>query len=776
MCGICFCIKGISIESHKCNFNIFERYAQNPYVEQNEELKNKYLNTKFDFIENIRKNQLYVNDFSIQDIQKSIGPRGPNAFSYRQFYLNRNQLELQCSPNVTNISKNIFDTFKPIVADEKKDLDLVSKEEVEIVNQGKLNEPVEETKQNDLQEMTFCNSLLHLRGDSDHLNIQPFVNKSKQSVFIYNGELFVETLDNNIKDDFNPFTNDTEQIYAKLNYLCDQYLKDQINYLNKNTASKDQSCINEQEETLEKKITSVLSKLQGDYAFVYYNQDLKKLFVAKDPFGKRSLLLGFSKNGFVFSSCSINVDEGKLVQEDDGDDGEEGTSATVETVVEETADKKIEDSSAASSEAKLQKDVRYNMKDPEQRLLFLEKKYLHDYFVAKEKEWIEVPQNTLIVIDMNDPNKFIWDSYLINDKLYNIKYNWNHETAPIMVAPQDTIKIVLNALRQSVQDHIQNIIEFKNYFKQPSETPSQKLFEKDEQDQPILYQTTSFNYETNQTNSKVSVLFSGGLDSTLLTLLLDQLLPINESIDLFNLSFKSDASDRLTAINALEELQIINPNRKYNLILIDKTVEDLSLNEKPLLKLIYPRITHMDFNIALVLHLATKGQGYLNTDTLEKKTITSGAKVVLSGLGADEIFGGYSRYRVAFQRSGYKDLVQEMKFDLQRLWIRNLGRDDRAISQNGREVRFPFLNQNLIQEVCEKTDFSYFTNFNLPRGSGDKILLRQVAKSLGLIATSGFRKKAIQFGTGIAKQSNIRTFGSNRKAKGSFKYGIKDKK
>ena len=42
--------------------------------------------------------------------------------------------------------------------------------------------------------------------------------------------------------------------------------------------------------------------------------------------------------------------------------------------------------------------------------------------------------------------------------------------------------------------------------------------------------------------------------------------------------------------------------------------------------------------------------------------------------------------------------------------------------------------------------------------------------------TSGFRKKAIQFGTGIAKQSNIRNFGSNRKAKGSFKYAMKEGK
>lgn len=33
-----------------------------------------------------------------------------------------------------------------------------------------------------------------------------------------------------------------------------------------------------------------------------------------------------------------------------------------------------------------------------------------------------------------------------------------------------------------------------------------------------------------------------------------------------------------------------------------------------------------------------------------------------------------------------------MIFDMERLWIRNLGRDDRSIGGMGREVRYPFLN------------------------------------------------------------------------------------
>jgi len=68
---------------------------------------------------------------------------------------------------------------------------------------------------------------------------------------------------------------------------------------------------------------------------------------------------------------------------------------------------------------------------------------------------------------------------------------------------------------------------------------------------------------------------------------------------------------------------------------------------------------------------------------------------------------------------------------LHRLWIRNLGRDDRSITSNSKEVRFPFLNRELIEYVS-LIEPSLLTNFNMPRGTGDKILLRKVAKDLGL--------------------------------------------
>lgn len=58
----------------------------------------------------------------------------------------------------------------------------------------------------------------------------------------------------------------------------------------------------------------------------------------------------------------------------------------------------------------------------------------------------------------------------------------------------------------------------------------------------------------------------------------------------------------------------------------------------------------------------------------------------------------------------------------------------------------------------------------LTEGSGEKIMLRKIAKEFGLEKSATFKKRAIQFGTRLAKLSNVKCFGSNRKAKGNYEY------
>ncbi|CAK0820376.1 unnamed protein product [Prorocentrum cordatum] len=150
--------------------------------------------------------------------------------------------------------------------------------------------------------------------------------------------------------------------------------------------------------------------------------------------------------------------------------------------------------------------------------------------------------------------------------------------------------------------------------------------------------------------------------------------------------------------------------------------------------------------------------------------VRAAARVLLVGSGADELLGGYGRHRTAKAHRGAEGARGEMMKDLQRLWTRNLGRDDRIVADHGREARHPFLDDGVLNYVgslpIELLAFG-------PAGADpvpDKWMLRDFAASRGLGACARFKKRAIQFGSRIAKQSNVWHAGSNRQVRGDMAY------
>jgi asparagine synthetase B (glutamine-hydrolysing) len=135
--------------------------------------------------------------------------------------------------------------------------------------------------------------------------------------------------------------------------------------------------------------------------------------------------------------------------------------------------------------------------------------------------------------------------------------------------------------------------------------------------------------------------------------------------------------------------------------------------------------------------------------------------VLFSGLGADEQLAGYNRHRTRFQHEGWAGLQAEVQMDVSRISRRNLGRDDRIISDHGREVRFPYLAEPVVTFLSSlpihvKTDPRY------PRGVGEKLLLRQLATRMGLHRAGGEWKRAVQFGARTARMEDGKEKGTDR--------------
>ncbi|KAG7450298.1 uncharacterized protein BT62DRAFT_962118 [Guyanagaster necrorhizus] len=308
-------------------------------------------------------------------------------------------------------------------------------------------------------------------------------------------------------------------------------------------------------------------------------------------------------------------------------------------------------------------------------------------------------------------------------------------------------------------------------------------------DRSVMLRVHNVPYKSSMpTQSRVAVLFSGGIDSTVIAYLAHKHIPLEESIDLLNVAFENPRKiqmetegnvggisrrhrkaknpsdddsirvsymvpDRKTGLQEVDELRRLCPGRTWNFVEINVPYHE-SQGARPIVQaLMLPSRTVMDLvsSLALALYFASRGVGHVRAyPGAESVAYTSPARVLLNGLGSDELLGGYGRHRSSFNSGGWQAVIGELQLEIQRIPVRNLGRDDRICSSHGKETRHPFLSFGVVSFLAN-LPVQHKMDPRLELGLGDKMLLRLAARKMGLIQASGRKKRAMQFGSHSAR-------------------------
>eukprot|EP00004_Rigifila_ramosa_P016381 TRINITY_DN3886_c0_g1_i1.p1 TRINITY_DN3886_c0_g1~~TRINITY_DN3886_c0_g1_i1.p1 ORF type:complete len:677 (-),score=108.94 TRINITY_DN3886_c0_g1_i1:91-2121(-) len=458
-----------------------------------------------------------------------------------------------------------------------------------------------------------------------------------------------------------------------------------------------------------KQVAQVLSGVHGEFAWAFWHSPSCTLLFGRDDCGRRSLLqLAFPRTGVSFALASVVPLQ------------QAGTAATMPTTHQSS---KAETPGGDDGDGAEDTDAQW------------------------ETDWIEILPGS-----------------------YSVSLAQPGTTQPL---PVQTIENWATPLR--------NPEEFEMAPRDVEQQLSKLL------DEAVGRRVTCIPPPVSPNAARLAVLFSGGLDSTVLAALAHNHVPLAEPIDLLNVAFSGrspaaaayhaaaaaaaaqsgprhqrgsrgpvepavpfDTPDRRTAIASWQQLQRTYPGRLWRLILVNIEADELQRTLPHVAALVYPRLSTMDANIGAAFWFASRGKGVLPSG----EVCESSARVLLVGCGADEQMAGYGRHATAWRRgapNGEAVLTAELNLDMSRLWQRNLGRDDRIISDHGKEGRYPFLDET-VRAAIARLPLKVICDLRLPRGQGDKMVLRRIARDiLGLERSAEFPKRAVQFGSHVVK-------------------------
>jgi len=227
-------------------------------------------------------------------------------------------------------------------------------------------------------------------------------------------------------------------------------------------------------------------------------------------------------------------------------------------------------------------------------------------------------------------------------------------------------------------------------------------------------------------DEKFGVLFSGGLDSSILA----------RYISDYDVDFKLYASGFQSSSDlehAMESFSTFDATLKINELILEDVEAEIP---RILFYIEQPEI--MQINIAVPVHFST---------LLAKK---DGIQLFFSGQGLDELFGGYSRHVDTVKAEGYEALYEQFWEEFKTFPHITLERDDALSKSHGNISRLPFLDQRIV-EYTMRIPASFKVYDTSSNTFVRKWILRRVAEKLHLPKKVIKRKKvAMQFGSGTA--------------------------